>query len=62
MHDVNRGITCARCVGRIDDGAIKFKKKLHEKTGTPYTPPKICTDCLLDSMHTFISGPEEQAP
>ncbi len=44
------GVTCAECLGRIDEAAFDWKRRLSLKHGRPYTPPKLCSDCATIAM------------
>lgn len=53
MTDTKPGITCRKCLGRIDELAFEWKRKLHAKSAKPYTPPALCSDCAAQALLTL---------
>jgi hypothetical protein len=57
------GITCIKCLGRIDEKAFELKRRLHKtaakldaeegKPIRPFTPPKICSECFTSVLLNF---------
>lgn len=39
---------CLHCEGQVD--TADFKRRLCERLGKPYTPPKLCSACLLAAI------------
>jgi hypothetical protein len=44
---------CIKCHGRIDGKAYETKTELCSRLGKPYTPPKVCTECLVLGILNF---------
>ena len=41
------GVRCGQCLGRIDEHAVAFKRRLHDRLhkGEPFVPPSLCSEC-----------------
>jgi hypothetical protein len=50
---VKAGIICMKCGGRIHPAMFDAKRTLHARVGTPYTPPKVCAECLYVALAKF---------
>lgn len=53
------GVTCIKCLGRIDSGALDMKRRLAKRLKKPYEPPRLCSECWLLALHAFCHRVEE---
>ena len=58
------GVRCGKCLGRIDQGAIDMKRKLHDKLhpADPFVPPKLCSECWMGALLSLCAEEDEGEP
>lgn len=60
------GVTCRRCLGRIDEEAHRNKRKIHDQlqggkyTGKPYEPPHLCSECWWIRIVQLVHEDDEE--
>jgi hypothetical protein len=56
------GVRCGKCLGRIDEHSIEFKRRLHERLhkGETFVPPSLCSECWHAAVLTLCDETEDE--
>lgn len=54
------GVTCIRCLGRIDAAIMDSKRRISTRLGKPYSPPKVCSECLFLALAKLVAEPDDE--
>jgi hypothetical protein len=55
------GVRCGKCLGRIDDGAIEMKRKLHDRLRPtePFVMPRLCSECWFGAVLSLCAEDDD---
>lgn len=55
------GVRCGKCLGRIDQGSVDMKRRLHDRLrpGQPFVPPLLCSECWMGALLELCAESEK---
>lgn len=53
------GVTCQKCLGRLSESDFDMKRRVCAKLGKPFTPPRVCGECVIGMMLAFAFGDDD---
>ena len=55
------GVRCGKCLGRIsdEDNALSRKMQAQLHPGREWKPPRVCAECVLETILGWPDEPEE---
>ena len=59
--DAVPGVRCGKCLGRVDQGSIDMKRRLHERLhpGQPFEHPRLCSECWLGAIMNLCNEDDD---